>query len=74
MLTVVLASGFNSQLINGLIPLGFGIYLTLAGFGLIPAGSDKKSAAARARWVKHGKIGGPLLIAFGLYMLARALW
>lgn len=73
-LSAMLASSLSTPLINALIPLGFGIYLTLVGFDLLPVSSDKKSQAARARWTKHGRIGGPLLIVVGLFFLARALF
>lgn len=74
-LTAMLASGLSTPLINALIPLAFGIYSTLVGYGIIPANfSDpKKSSAWVARWGKQARIGGPLLIVLGLFLVYRAL-
>lgn len=75
-LTVMLASQLSSQVINGLIPLGFGIYATLVGYGIVPAnpGDARKSSAWRARWGGQARVGGPILILLGLFLTARALW
>lgn len=72
-LTAMLA--VSNQLINGLIPLAFGVYSTLVGYGIIPANftDPKKSSAWVARWGQHSRIGGPLLIVLGLYLVWRAL-
>lgn len=74
-LTAMLASGVSTPLINGLIPLAFGIYSTLVGFGIIPAhlSDPKKSSAWVARWGRQARIGGPLLIVLGLFLTVRAL-
>ena len=47
----------------------------LVGYGLIdPGNNSKTSAAGRARWLKHAKIGGPLLFLAGIGLLVRATW
>jgi hypothetical protein len=66
----------NSTLLQALVPLGLGIYSSLLGYGIVPAnfGDPKKSSAWLTRWGKQARIGGPLLVAFGLFQLARALF
>ena len=62
-------------LVEGLIPLGIGVYMTLVYFGVIPAGLDAKKAAAwRTRWAPRLRLGGPLLILVGLVLIGRALF
>ena len=62
-------------LLEGLVPLGIGIYMTLVYFGIIPAGLDAKKAAKwRARWGSRLRLGGPLLIVVGLALIGRALF
>jgi hypothetical protein len=74
MLTVTLAAQV-SPLNQALIVLGVGVFSTLMGFGLLPAGLDARKAAAwRKRYGANFRIGGPLVILIGLVMLARALW
>lgn len=66
----------NTQfgLVEGLVPLGIGIYMTLVYFGIVPAGLDAKKAAKwRARWGPRLRFGGPLLIVVGLALIGRAL-
>ena len=75
MLTTMLATGLSNQTMSGLIAMGFGAYMMLVGFGLIdPGNNSKTSAAGRARWIKHAKIGGPLLFLAGIGLLVRATW
>ena len=48
-----------------------GLYV---GYGLIdPGHGSRTSQAGRARWLKHAKIGGPLLFLFGIGLTVRAL-
>ena len=62
-------------LLEGLIPLGIGVYMTLVYCGVIPAGLDAKKAAKwRARWAPRLRFGGPLLILVGLVLIGRALF
>ena len=72
----MLAAQLSNQLLNGLIPLAFGIYTTLVGYGIIPAnpGNPQKSSHWRARFGASARIGGPLLILLGLVLTGRALW
>ena len=64
----------NPSFLEGLIPLGIGLYMTLAAFGIAPVSLDpKKSAAWRRQWAPKLRFGGPLLILVGLVQLARAL-
>lgn len=61
--------------LEGLIPFGIGVYMTLVYFEWIPAGLDAKKAAKwRARWAPRLKFGGPLLIVVGLLLMARAVF
>jgi len=65
----------NSAMLQALVPLAFGIYTSLLGYGIVPANFNdpKKASAWRARFGMQARIGGPLLIAFGLFQLYRAL-
>ncbi len=71
----MLAAQSVSPLLQAFIVLGVGVFSTLLGFGLIPAGLDQKKAAAwRKRYAGNFRLGGPLVIIAGFVMLARALW
>lgn len=72
----MLAAQLSSSLINGLIPLAFGIYATLLGYGIVPTNpsNPQKSSAWRARHASKAKLGGPLLIILGLFLTGRALF
>ena len=76
MLTTLLATSVvNNHVLSGLIAMGFGAYMMLVGYGLIdPGNNSKTSAAGRARWLKHAKIGGPLLFLVGIGLTVRALY
>ena len=75
MLAILLNAQPLPPLTQALVVLGVGVFSTLLGFGLIPAGLDAKKAAAwRKRNAGNLRIGGPLVIAVGLLLLARALW
>lgn len=75
MLTVLLNSQPLPPLTQAIIVLGVGVFSTLLGFGLIPAGFDPKKAGQwRKRYAANFRIGGPVVIAAGLVLLARALW
>jgi len=64
----------NPGLLEGLIPLAIGTYMTLAAFGIVPVSLDpKKSASWRKQWAPKLRFGGPLLILVGLVQLARFL-
>ena len=74
MLTVFLASQF-SPMTQALVVIGVGVFSTLLGFGLIPAGVNKKKADAwRKRFAGNFRIGGPLVINAGLVLLAKAMF
>lgn len=75
MLTALLNAPPLPPLTQAIIVLGVGAFSTLLGFGLIPAGLDAKKAAQwRKRYAGNFRIGGPVVMAVGLVMLARALW
>jgi hypothetical protein len=74
MLTAFLAGQSLPPMAQAVIVLGVGVFSTLLGFGLLPAGFDAKKAQAwRKRNARSFQIGGPLLILVGLGLLARAL-
>ncbi|MFV0297078.1 MAG: hypothetical protein ACK5JT_13270 [Hyphomicrobiaceae bacterium] len=69
----MLAAQF-SPILKAIIVIGVGIFSTLLGFGLIPAGFNKKKADAwRKRYAGNLRIGGPLVIIAGLFLLGKAL-
>jgi len=71
----MLAAQTLSPMMQALVVIGVGIFSTLLGFGLIPAGLDAKKAQAwRKRYSGNFRIGGPLVIVVGLVLLARAMW
>lgn len=71
----MLAAQSFSPTIQALVVIGVGTFSTLLGFGVIPAGFDQKKAAAwRRRYAGNFRLGGPLVIAAGLFLLARATW
>ena len=73
MLAIVLSAQPLPPLTQALVVIGVGVFSTLLGFGLIPAGLDQKKAASwRKRYAGNLKIGGPLVILVGLGLLARA--
>lgn len=75
MLCALLAAQSFSPTMQALVVIGVGVFSTLLGFGLIPAGLDRKKAAAwRKRYAGNFRLGGPLVIIAGLVLLARALW
>jgi hypothetical protein len=75
MLVAILAAQSFSPTTQALVVIGVGVVSTLLGFGLIPAGLDRKKAAAwRKRYAGNFRLGGPLVIIAGLVLLARELW
>ncbi len=72
----MLALSFTSALLNGLIVTGFGVYSSLLGYGILQSNpsNPNKSSAWRARWGSQAKIGGPLLILFGLFLTGKAFF
>ena len=73
MLAILLNAQPLPPMTQALVVIGVGVFSTLLGFGLIPAGLDQKKAAAwRKRYAGNLKIGGPLVILVGLGLLARA--
>ena len=76
MLSAMLSAQPLPPMTQAIVVLGVGLFSTLLGFGIIPAGLDpKKSAAWHKRYGGNLKIGGPLVILVGLALLARAwLW
>ena len=60
---------------QALVVIAVGVVSTLMGFGLIPAGFDRKKADAwRKRYAGNFRIGGPLVIVVGLVLLAKAMY
>ncbi|MEZ5815542.1 MAG: hypothetical protein R3D44_00485 [Hyphomicrobiaceae bacterium] len=75
MLTVAFAGQTVSPVTQAIIVIGVGLVSTLLGFGIIPAGLDRKKAEAwRKRYAGNFRLGGPLVILAGLVLLARAIW
>lgn len=75
MLAALLSAQSVSPMTQALVVIGVGLFSTLLGFGLLPAGFDAKKAAQwRKRYAGNFRIGGPLVIIAGVIMLARALW
>jgi hypothetical protein len=71
----MLAAQSLSPVMQAIVVLGVGVFSTLLGFGLIPAGFDARKAAAwRKRYAGNFRIGGPMVIAVGLILLARAMF
>ena len=69
----MLAAQSLSPAMQAYVVIGVGIFSTLLGFGLIPAGLNQKKAEAwRKRYSANFRIGGPLVIIAGLVMLVRA--
>jgi uncharacterized membrane protein len=67
----MLAAQTIPGLTSGIIPLALGVWATLLAFGIVPASLDEKKAKQwRNRWASRMKVGGPLLIVFGLGQLA----
>ena len=75
MLTVTLAAQSVAPTTQALVVIGVGVVSTLLGFGLIPAGFDRKKAEAwRKRYAANFRIGGPLVILAGFALLAKSIW
>ncbi len=75
MLIALLSGQTVSPLTQALVVIGVGIFSTLLGFGLLPAGLNQKKAEQwRRRYAANFRIGGPLVIVAGLALLARAMW
>lgn len=76
MFAALLSAQPMPPMVQAIVVLGVGVFSTLLGFGLIPAGFDAKKAATwRKRYAGNLRIGGPLVILVGLVLLARAwLW
>jgi hypothetical protein len=64
------------ELVDGLIPLFGGVVATLLGFRVIgkKPGVDPAYDEKHRRYIQWLKIGGPLLVLFGIAMSARALF
>jgi hypothetical protein len=59
-----------TQFIDGLIPFVVGVYVALAGFGVVRMHKDPEKAAANLK--KFGtlfKVLGPLVALWGLYQI-----
>lgn len=65
---LMLAAQAANPLLIGAIILGFGLYTTLTGYGIVERNptNPQKSSAWRARWGRQAQLSGPLLIAAGL--------
>lgn len=60
-------------MIDGLLTLAAGVYVSLFGFGIVSASKDRKKSE---EWLKKRgwflKIAGPLIAAWGAYTLIKA--
>jgi hypothetical protein len=64
----------NPAIIDGLLSLAAGVYCALVGFGVVSPSKDKiKGEAWRKKWGGFMKIAGPLIIAFAIFTIVRAL-
>jgi hypothetical protein len=55
-------------IIDGVMSIGGGAYICLLAFGFVAPGRDKeRSEAFLKRWGTLLKVGGPLIIVWGLY-------
>jgi hypothetical protein len=71
----MLAANTIPPIVQALVVLGVGTLTTLMAYGVIPPSLDAKKAVAwRKRYGRNLQIGGPLVIAAGLALLARAMW
>jgi hypothetical protein len=64
-----------AALVDGAIPLLGGIYCTLLGFRVVgkPPGASEEYDAWHRRFGTFFRVGGPFLILFGLFQMARGL-
>jgi hypothetical protein len=64
----------NASVIDGLISLAIGVYISLIGFGVVSPSKDKaKGEEWRKKWGTFMKIAGPFIAAFGIFNIVRAL-
>ena len=63
-----------AALIDGVIPLAGGLYMSLIGFDVMrPSRAEpQKLAEWMRRWGTFMRIGGPLIAMFGVFQIARA--
>ena len=62
-----------ARLVDAGIPLAFGIYVTLLGYGIVGRKNDGGKPAKPQRSLQYYRFGGPVLILFGLFQLVRGL-
>lgn len=64
----------NASIVDGLLSLAAGVYCALIGFGVVSPSKDKiKGEAWRKKWGGFMRIAGPLVAAFGIFSIVRAL-
>jgi hypothetical protein len=64
----------NASIIDGVLSAAAGIYVTLVGFRVFPLTKDKeKQEAVLAKWGKLLKLGGPLIVLWGVYNIVSGL-
>ena len=70
----MLSSQIAARLVDAGIPLAFGIYVSLLGYGIVGRKDDGGTSAAKPRRsLQYYRFGGPALILFGLFQLVRGL-
>jgi len=64
----------NASIIDGVLSAAAGIYVTLVGFRVFPLTKDKeKQEAVLAKWGNLLKLGGPLIVLWGVYNIVSGL-
>lgn len=64
----------NSSLIDGLISLALGGWVSLIGFGVVSASKDKtRNDELRKKYGTFFKVGGILIALWGAYNVVRGL-
>jgi hypothetical protein len=55
--------------LEGIIPFGAGLWATLIAFGVTSMPTALQRKPWRDTWMRFAKIGGPLLMVFGIVLM-----